>query len=149
MDKDLIRQIAVPESRLASGTWDGERHTGEGDIHASYSADVIAMENRIRAPFRHGSHLWACVGIRGGGDSGMQFEAYRLLPESMFPGTLTSYNAKIRVDGGDSARNDPNGFYHGMAVKDGGIRYALTGPPSIFIADPSAAPAPPLQMEMF
>ena len=149
MDRELILHITVPPSRLASGTWEGERETGEGDIHASYSADVIAMENRIRAPFRHGSHLWACVAIAGRGDQGQEFEAYLLTPEAMFTAPVTSYGDKVRVEGGDAARNDPKGFYHGMAVKHGGTSYVLTGPPSLFIADPEAITATAVQMSLF
>jgi hypothetical protein len=149
MDKDLIQHIAVPQSRLAPGVWEDEREIGEGDIHASYSADVIARENRIRAPFRHGSHLWACVSIRGGGHCGPELEAYRLMPETMFAEPITTYNAKVRADGGDAARNDSKGFYHGMAVMHGGMRYVLTGPPSLFLADPQAQTLVPAQLDLF
>jgi hypothetical protein len=146
MDRDLIEQISVPKSRLVSGVWKGDRETGEGDIHASYSADLIAMTGKVRAPFRHGSHLWICVGIRG---REPELEAYRLTPESMFTDPVTSYSAKVSRDSGDAARNDPQGFYHGMAVEHGGMRYVLSGPPSLFIADPEAETTVPAQLDLF
>lgn len=57
--------IEVPPSRLAPGEWSHEliRQIGEGDIHASYSADRIAMSNAVRRPFQHAGARWVCVGI--------------------------------------------------------------------------------------
>jgi hypothetical protein len=149
MDRDLIQHVSVPKSRLAAGTWKGERETGEGDIHASYSADLISMSGKIRKPFKHGAYLWACVGIIGRGDSGQELEAYRLTPAALFPEPVTSYNAKVAIHHGDAARNDPKGFYHGMAVKHGGLTYVLTGPPSLFIADAQTETPAPAQLDLF
>ena len=149
MDRDLIQHISVPHSRLATGIWKGERETGEGDIHASYSADLISMTGKIRTPFRHGSYLWACVAIVGRGDRGQELEAYRLTPAALFPEPVTSYSAKVAVNRGDTARNDPSGFYHGMSVEHGGKRWVLTGPPSLFIADAQAANTAPAQLDLF
>lgn len=149
MDKDLLEHVTVPASRLVSGAWKGEREADEGDIRVSYSADVIAMEGRVRTPFRHGSHLWACVSIVGRSNAYLELEAYRLTPQVMFAAPVTSYNAKLRIDGGDAARNDPNGFYHGMTVKHGGIRYVLTGPPSVFVPGPETVTIAAAQMSLF
>jgi hypothetical protein len=50
-----------------------------------------------------------------------------------------SYNEKIGdADRAESARNDPNGFYHGMTVKHGSEAFVLAGPPLLFVADEEA-----------
>ncbi len=149
MDRDFIQHVSVPPSRLAAGTWKGGREIGEGDIHASYSADLISMTGKVRTPFRHGAYLWACVAIVGRGDQGQEFEAYRLTPPGLFTEPVTSYNAKIRIEGGDAARNDPKGFYQGMSVDHGGKRWVLTGPPGLFIADAQTASPAPAQLDLF
>ena len=50
----------VEPSRLASGAWchTKERQIGEGDIHASYSADKIGLEGKVRRPFNWQNGLW-------------------------------------------------------------------------------------------
>jgi hypothetical protein len=110
--------VAVHPARLA---WRGAgRETCEGDIHASYSADVIASNGRVRKPFRWKDGLYVCTSISGSGltDSGMQeHEAYRMVPAKMFTGTPANYHDKTaRAEDAAAARNDPNGFYHGMTV---------------------------------
>lgn len=52
-----IPVIEVDPARLESGTWchKRERQIGEGDIAASYSADKIALEGRVRSP----SPIWS------------------------------------------------------------------------------------------
>jgi len=147
MERELVPHITVPRSRLAAGTWEGDRETGEGDIHASYSADVIAMNGKVRMPFRHGAYLWTCISIRS---LGPELEAYRLTPLTMFDGTVTTYGEKVHRDGGERARADANGFYHGMKVQQGGNFYVLTGPPCLFVADSEdTAVSIPQQMDLF
>lgn len=122
--------IAVDPRRLSQGTWNHERNRqlDEGDIAASYSADVIAMQGRVRKPFVLRGCLWIIT------SSGMdRFEAYRLVAEQDFNGTPTTYANKVHADGGKTARDDSLGFYHGMTVQQGGKRYVLTGPPVTFI----------------
>jgi hypothetical protein len=89
------------------------------------------------------------VAIVGRGDEGQGLEAYRLTPVGLFTEPVTSYNAKVRIDGGDAARNDPKGFYHGMGVEHGGKRWVLTAPPSLFIADAQVASRAPAQLDLF
>ncbi len=48
MNTELIQHLTVPPSRLASGRWEGDRETGEGDIDTSYSADLIAVAGKVR-----------------------------------------------------------------------------------------------------
>lgn len=122
----------VSPARLAWGTWnhETEREEGEGDINASYCAEKIACNEPIRKPFRFEGYSWVCVGVTNGGH-----EAYRLLPPELFEGTPTTYNQKTNHDGGETARNDPNGFYHGMTVKHGAKSFVLCGPPAIFVGD--------------
>ena len=124
----------VPASRLAWGVYDSEkdRTVGEGDIHASYSADKIAMESRVRNPFRFSDALWVNTGMSGYGGN-WQAEAYRLVARELFSGSPTSYHEKPDAE---AARNDPNGFYHGMLVVCGRRSFVLCGPPVLFTAEP-------------
>ncbi len=131
--------VAVNPSRLAWG--DVSRKICEGDIHASYSADVIAMTGRVRKPFNWNGVLCVCTGISGSGltESGMQeHEAYRIVPVEMFTGTRTTYREKTaRAESAEAARNDPSGFYHGMTIKHGTLTFVLCGPPIRFAAEAS------------
>ncbi len=117
----------VDPARLAHGKWshDLEVQIGEGDIVAAYSADLIGMAGRIRRPFTFRSGLWTCVGISNV-DTCMA-QVYRLVAVEAFAGTPTTYAVKTRD--ADAARSDPAGFYHGMAVRYGGLTYVITGPP--------------------
>ena len=121
----------VPPSRLATGAWspDLDRQIGEGDIHASYSADRIGMGQPVRRPFLHDGHRWVCVGF----GPGPVAWAYRLVHPSVFEGTPTIYIKKVRPNGGDDARSDPMGFYHGMTVRSGGEELVLCGPQVSFV----------------
>jgi hypothetical protein len=136
----------IEASRLASGHWDEakQRDVGEGDIYRSYSADRIGGGQPIRIPFAWDGNLWVCVSIIGSGltSTGEQeFQAYKLVPLELFKEEPTSYHKKVSIDAGDFARNDPNGFYHGMTVKQGGRTFVLTGPPAVFM--PEAQPERP------
>jgi hypothetical protein len=100
---------------------------------ASYSADVIAMNGKVRRPVSCGGDLWVSIG--GGGTVAHRVtKMYRLVPIADFDGEVTTYSDKTRIwrDGdeypGDYARNDPNGFYHGMKVQHGSNPYVLCGP---------------------
>jgi len=100
---------------------------------ASYSADVIAMNGKVRKPVSCGGDLWVSIG--GGGTAAHRVtKMYRLVLVDEFDGQLTTYHEKtsIWLEGdkyaGAYARNDPNGFYHGMKVSSGGNAYALCGP---------------------
>lgn len=130
------QRIGVDPARLTHGTYchDSEQEIGEGDIVGSYSADRICENDSIRRPFAWKGGLWVCISIRGR-DGIMTVEAYRLSPPALFAGEPTSYRRKVSIDDGDFARNDPQGFYHGMTVKHGGETMVLTGPPAIFVAD--------------
>jgi hypothetical protein len=131
-----------------------------GDIDASYSADRIASGQPVRKPFQHDGALWICTSITGSGltvSGSTEHEAYRLLPERLFGGTPTTYATRISTgELAEAARNDPNGFYHGVAVKYGREPFLLCGPPLTFIpeevaARPGAEPETPgpLQLSLF
>ncbi|MFT4843031.1 MAG: hypothetical protein ACI8UD_001862 [Planctomycetota bacterium] len=120
----------VEPSRLRHGRWchQTEKQIGEGDVAASYSADVIALEGRVRAPFRLFGWLRATTGISGRvGDE--KATCYRLVPLSSFEETPRRYGDKI-----DQALRDQLGFYHGMAVKHGRKDFVLIGPPMVLVA---------------
>jgi hypothetical protein len=132
----------VDPARLADGEWDHriEKYIGEGDMASSYSADRIAEARPIRRPFTWQGSLWVCVGsaFRQGVNS---LSAYRLTPVERFSGTPTTYSEKT-IDG-EAARNDPNGFYHGMQVTHAGKTWVLCGPGATFVAGQAA------QMSLF
>ena len=148
--------VAVHSARLA---WRGAgRQVCEGDIHASYSADVIATNSRVRKPFTRKNALYICTSISGSGlaDSGKEeHEAYRLVPARTFTGNTTTYHDKTaRAEDAEAARNDPNGFYHGMTIKHGAEDFVLCGPPIRFTPDtsperPGAATGEPVQLTLF
>jgi hypothetical protein len=120
---------AVDPDRLAAGEWShtSNRQIGEGDIHASYSADRIGMGKPVRKPFRFAGGLWVCVGCSGKGA-----EAYRLSRLSEFVGETFDYGERVRD--GQAGRSDPLGFYHGMRVCHAGQEFILTGPAVRFVA---------------
>ena len=124
--------IEVDPSRFSTGSWSHEhnRQVGEGDIHASYSADRIGMGQPVRAPFIYGGCRWVCVSVR----LGPVAEAYRLVHPSGFEGTPTTYGQKSHLNGGENVRADPMGFYHGMTVRSAGQDLVLCGPPANFVA---------------
>jgi hypothetical protein len=150
-----VRQtIVVPAYRLAWGKYDHdkERDIGEGDIHASYSADTIATHNRVRRLFKWHGQLMVNVGMSGRGGV-EQAEAYRLTPKEHFAGMPTTYQEKVNQDGGEAARNDPNGFYDRIIVTYKKQSLVLTGPPVVFITDTSPdrpqQAAEPAQLSLF
>jgi hypothetical protein len=136
---DDAKKLTIPvnPARLAWGQYDRRRNrdSGEGDIHASYSADTIASAGKIRKAFRWQAQLMVTVSLsaRGGLE---QAEAYQLIPLKIFTGTPMCYAEKIgTAENAEAARNDPNGFYHGMTVKQGGEMFVLSGPPVVFVAE--------------
>lgn len=126
----------VDPSRLSTGSWSHqlERQIDEGDIHASYSADRIGMGQPVRAPFIYGGCRWVSVSFRPGPVA----QAYRLVHPSGFEGTPTTYGQKAHLNGGEDARADPMGFYHGMTVRSAGQDLVLCGPPASFVAGQEA-----------
>jgi len=141
--REAATQVAaVSPERLAPGRWchARDRQIGQGDIRASYSADVIAMEGRVRKPFHFQGWLWIAVAFRGA-----EAEAYRLIPAHAFEGTPVSYAAKVLPEGGELARNDPSGFYHGMEVRSGKEAFVLAGPALRLVPDAQA----PVQTDLF
>ena len=126
----------VDPARLAPGRWCHEREieVGEGDIAGSYSADRIAMHNTVKKPFRWNGALYVSTGSFGPADR-LIHEAYRLVDAAVFRGEATTYPEKTRD--AESARKDPLGFYHGMAVRQGGRQWVMCGPPVAFKAGPS------------
>lgn len=123
----------VDPARLATGRWchRAERTLGEGDIHASYSADHIGMGKAVRPPFTWKGGLWTCIGMGYGHGDVISAEAYRLVPVGLFDCSPVSYREKTRD--ADTARADRNGFYHGMLVNSAGKSFVLCGPPALFV----------------
>lgn len=117
----------VDPSRLAFGTWchTRNRQIGEGDIAASYSADMIA-QGKIRKPFSWKNALWVCTGTHS-----KSAEAYRLVPERFFDSEPTTYNEVAMLP--FEQRIKPEGFYHGMRVRHGKQDCVLVGPKALFL----------------
>jgi hypothetical protein len=129
-----------------------------GDVSESYSADRIAEGQPIREPFVWGGNLWVCVSISGKGltiSGKHEMKCYRLLPPEMFRGEPTTYGARSnREEDAEAAKNDPQGFYNGVAVSFKGKRYIMAGPASIFVAEqvperPADAAPEPQQLTLF
>lgn len=115
---------------------------GGGDINESYSADRIASGQPVQKPFQHDGASWICTSITGSGltsSGSWEHEAYRILPERMFIGSPTTYGTRTRTFETAKARNDPNGFYHGVAVKHGRAPFVLCGPPLRFVPEEIAS----------
>lgn len=134
MKRDDIETHTVDPQRLAAGRWcpRTEKLLGEGDIHASYSADRIGMQGTVRKPFRLQGREWVCTAIemrRGG----YCCKVYRIVAEEAFTGRAVTYAEKTH--NGESARNAPLGFYHGMKVRCGGRDMVLQGPPVLLVPD--------------
>ena len=121
--------FTVAASRLAYGEYDHltGRYVGIGDIRASYSADVIATEGRIRAPFVHEGVLYVAVG-----GTNTETKAVALAHPRQFPRAMMTYHEKSRAG---AAGSDPFGFYDGIRVKCGAVAYVLCGPGVIFKGD--------------
>ncbi len=126
------KEYRVDPSRLASGTWchTRDRSIGEGDIAASYSADKIGLEGKVRKPFVWQNSLWVCTGTHYQGD-GKSAEAYQLMPERFFEGELTTYSEVAMLP--YEQRIKPEGFYHGMRVRHGKQGCVLVGPKALFL----------------
>ena len=110
--------IQVPPSRLAMGEWCHRSNAsiGEGDIYGAYSADKIALEGKIRKPFRLKGWLYTATSVAGTVDS-MMATAYRLMPPSHVDLQPRTYaDLRLRI-------NRENGFYHGLSVNHGGEQY--------------------------
>jgi hypothetical protein len=112
-------------------------------IQDSFSAGSIMNGDPIPDPFLLQGQWWTCVSANGVGitdTADSEFEAYRLVPEELFPGKSVSYSAKICDDCGDAAFYDPQGIYNGVQVQHAGKTFVLLGPPDTFIAMPDATP---------
>jgi len=101
----------------------------EGDIVGSYSGDRICEGRPIRTPFSWRGGIWVCVSTWGELAS-----AFRLTPLASYTAEATTYSARVgaSLEAAEAARNDPNGFYHGVTVKHGGRSFVMTGPKITF-----------------
>ena len=101
----------------------------EGDIVGSYSGDRICEGRPIRPPFHWRGGMWACVSTWGNLAS-----AYRLTPLASYTADATTYSTRVgaSLEAAEAARNDPNGFYHGVTVTHGGQSFVMTGPEVTF-----------------
>lgn len=128
----------VDPARLAIGRWDDtqQKHLGEGDIYASYSADRIARVGKVRRPFTFRGQLWVCTSCCGAGGSVIA-TAYRLMPAQHCEGAAVTLAEKTADCA--AARADPGGFYHGVIIRYRGEVWVLSGPPAEFMPGPPQA----------
>lgn len=121
-----------------------------GDISESYSADRIGSGQPVRKPFQYDGALWICTSITGSSltaSGNAEHEAYRLIPKRMFSGTPTTYAARTDTfEAAEAARNDRDGFYHGVTVRHGHETLVLCGPPLRFVGEEVWEP---LQLDLF
>lgn len=102
-------------------------------IHASYSGDRISEHQPVRKPFLHDGKFYISTGGSGGSE-----EAYLLMPRDAFTGEVRTYSVppgREYDEYYESLRNDPNGFYHGMLVKQGKEEHVLVGPEVTFVLE--------------
>ena len=148
------------EQRAACAVSANRLQHDRGDVNGSYSADRVASGQPVRKPFQHDGALWICTSITGSGltsSGSTEHEAYRIMPEPMFNGRPTTYGTRTATgEAAEAARNDPNGFYHGVTVQYGRETFVLCGPPLRFVpAEVAARPEPtpnapePLQLSLF
>jgi hypothetical protein len=91
----------------------------------------------VRKPFHFENGRYVSTGTGPLPDSA---SAYQLVPSASFSGEPLTYADKVNNNPkdahckypGDTARNDPLGFYHGMQVISAGKPHVLVGPPIIF-----------------
>jgi hypothetical protein len=124
----------VDPHRLVMGHYDHEqdRCLG-GDISASYSADVIAMQGRVRRPFQFQGQLLTAVSLSSLGGR-LSVVAYTLVPVETYCGTSISYKEQMaNADTAEAARQDPAGAYNGIRVKWRDKIYVLSGAPAVFV----------------
>ena len=133
------QEYRVDPARFEFGTWchDRDRQIGEGDISASYSADTIGLEGRVRKPFVWQNALWVNTGTISNGPH-RSVSAYSLIPVRFFEGEPQTYNQIVQDN--VSARKRPEGFYHGMSVKHGKQDMVLIGPSVTFVPSEDKAP---------
>lgn len=131
------RVIYVEPGRLEHSYEEGRK---KGDINASYSGDMISNpRSTVRKPFHFENGRYVSTGTGPLPDSA---SAYQLVPSASFSGEPLTYADKVNNNpkdahckySGDTARNDPLGFYHGMQVISAGKPHVLVGPPIIFRA---------------
>jgi hypothetical protein len=123
-----------PQLRSRELIVDAIRLADRGDISNSYSANLINNGN-IRKPFRYRGQLYTTTSTISGmyPDSIRKAEAYRLVLAVLFDGQISELRTKIDHDNGNSARSDPNGFYHGIPITYQSQQYVLAGPPVTFL----------------
>lgn len=138
-DHAEIVEHELDPDRFEPGTFCSrkERTVGEGDISASYSADTIALEGRVRNPFRWSGADWVSIGS----EMGSRQQVYKLMDPSLYPRRVMTYQEKVRD--ADAARKDPFGFYDGMRVKHRNQELVLCGPQLV------VRPGQPSQGQLF
>lgn len=112
-----------PEPAHETETYEGDI----GEVTASYSADRIGLAGRVRRPFSWRGGEWVSIGQKHLGQVRGEHEVYRLVDPDEFEGPVRTYAEKT-ADAA-AARADPNGFYHGVAVRYGQRPWVLCGPP--------------------
>jgi hypothetical protein len=158
MREDEVETETPAEGHAPTAVYAARLQYDGGDINESYSADRIASGQPVRKPFQHDGALWICTSITGSGltvSGSSEHEAYQIVPQHMFAGTPITYGTRTSAgESAEAARKDPNGFYHGVAVKHGCETFVLCGPPLRFVPEEVAVrPEPnspePLQLSLF
>jgi ParB/RepB/Spo0J family partition protein len=138
---DHSKTLRVPAERINT-----EWGAVGADIAATYSADIIdgnGKQGRIKRPARVGDLLVVCMGF--GAQPKGTLDVWRVIPREEWTGPTWTFVEKMRLDpdhvrSGETARNDPLGFYHGMTAKAGGKEWVIVGPQIRLIAEKEAPP---------
>ncbi|MEM9021653.1 MAG: hypothetical protein AAGC44_13910 [Planctomycetota bacterium] len=101
------------------------------------TAEGIGMGEKISNPFIHQGEALVCVGHGSRNTKLPGAEAYRLVPIDWYSERLTDHFFGSYAEW---ARQDPNGFYHGMIVRYGGGHFVMHGPPVTFVPGQVAQP---------
>ena len=105
--------IVEPE-RLQCGSWGYQ----EGDISASYSADIYAEKKQLRRPFNHAHTPHVAMSVCSSGFAGLEAKAYPLVHLSYSNQILEDYRNSSLKDGytGKPIRRFGNDCVFGLPV---------------------------------
>jgi len=106
-------------------------------VKPSYSGASIAHKVSVVAkPFKYDDKRWVCTGSEADA-KGDHCNCYQLVPRAEYTGEIRTYSlpeGRQYEEYYESLRNDPTGFYNGMAVKWGKKDCVLVGPEVTFTA---------------
>lgn len=105
----------------------------------THSAALIASkESKVKKPFDFMDKQYICTGDSLNGDLHEGLECYALVAKADYTGETHTYHKPAGREEDEyyaSLRAIPEGFYHGMAVRQGRKECVLVGPPLLLVED--------------